>query len=65
MLGCLQETQWLSDSDTYGVDLLSQFQIILEEMKLSIPLDEKDSNLIKWRRVNRFMTSKYFEYSKR
>lgn len=61
----LQESEWLSDSDIYRVDLLSQFQIILGEMKLSIALDEKDMNIKNWRRINRVITPKYFEYSKR
>lgn len=60
-----QATQWLKETDSFGVDLLSQFLIILDEMQISIDFDEKDLDLSTWRNINRIITSKYFEHSKR
>lgn len=61
----LQTTPWLRETDEFGLDLLSEFLTTLEEITIVTDFDELDVNLTKWRRINRFVTSKYFEYSKR
>ncbi|KAF8372816.1 hypothetical protein PRIPAC_79245 [Pristionchus pacificus] len=60
----LQTTPWLRETDEFGLDLLSEFLTTLEEITIVTDFDELDVNLTKWRRINRFVTSKYFEYSK-
>lgn len=60
-----QETPWLSETDVYGIDTLSQFLIILDEMHIGFDFDEVDADLSAPPPLNRFVTSHYFEFSKR
>lgn len=51
--------------DIFVLERVSEYLEILNEMQIGFDFDDEDLNFPYWRKINHFITSKYFEYRKR
>ncbi|GMT35618.1 hypothetical protein PFISCL1PPCAC_26915, partial [Pristionchus fissidentatus] len=61
----LRKTSWLSDTDSFGLNILDQFELYLDKMQLITDFDKFDTNLTQIRTFNRHFTAHYYESVKR
>ncbi|GMT26484.1 hypothetical protein PFISCL1PPCAC_17781, partial [Pristionchus fissidentatus] len=65
LLKQFQETPWMNVKNEFGFDILSQYEMILDELTVVTDFDSFDRNLTSMRQINRDMSARCFEHSKR
>ncbi|GMR48840.1 hypothetical protein PMAYCL1PPCAC_19035, partial [Pristionchus mayeri] len=60
-----KETPWLHETNELGLNRLSVFLTILDEMKISTDFDKYDSNLNTWRKFDRDFSKEYLKHKQR